>query len=278
MVSPRALHAELAGLLTAAEIPDADFDAKCMIEQVTGRKYHDMTPLSDKEAENARAMAERRVAGEPLQYILGEWEFYGLRMFVGEGVLIPRPDTETLVDAVLERFVRTDAPVILDLCSGSGCIALALQANLPQASVHAVEKSDKALAYLRKNNAYHGDKITVRQADVLDAHTAAGFSGVDVIVSNPPYLTAEEMASLQTEVRHEPAMALEGGEDGLLFYREIPKIWKKSLRPGGMLAFEVGDAQAEDVAAILEENGFADIRILPDLAGISRVVLGIFSE
>lgn len=278
MVSPRALRAELAGLLTAAKIPDADFDAKCMIEQVTGRNYHDMTPLSDEEADNARAMAERRITGEPLQYILGEWEFYGLRMFVGEGVLIPRPDTETLVDAVLERFVRTDAPVILDLCSGSGCIALALKANLPQASVHAVEKSDKALAYLRKNNACHGDRITIHQHDVLDVQTADDFSGVDVIVSNPPYLTAEEMAVLQTEVRHEPAMALEGGEDGLLFYREIPKIWKKSLRPGGMLAFEVGDAQAEDVAAILAENGFADIRILPDLAGISRVVLGIFSD
>jgi len=278
VVSPRTLHAALAGQLTAAEIPDADFDAKCMIEQVTGRKFYDMMPLSDAQAEQARAMADRRVTGEPLQYILGEWEFYGLRLFVGEGVLIPRPDTETLVDAILERISRNAAPVILDLCSGSGCIALALRENLPHAQVHAVEKSDKALLYLRKNAAYHGGRITIHQHDVLDVHAADGFSGADVIVSNPPYLTAEEMAELQTEVRHEPAMALEGGGDGLLFYREIPKIWKKSLRPGGVLAFEVGDAQAEDVAAILAENGFADIRILPDLAGISRVVLGIFPE
>lgn len=275
MVSPRALCRELTAQLEGARIPDAAFDARCMIEQATGRRYHDMMPLSDAEVAECRVMAERRQTGEPLQYILGEWEFYGLRMFVGEGVLIPRPDTETLVDAVLERFSRTDAPHILDLCSGSGCIALALQANLPQAHVCAVEKSEKALVYLQKNTVYHGSRVEIRHGDVLDPRTAAAFSEADVIVSNPPYLTAADMTVLQTEVQHEPAMALEGGKDGLHFYREITALWKHRLKPGGILAFEVGMGQAVDVSGILKTNGFAQIEIRRDAAGIERVVQGL---
>lgn len=271
----RALHAELVGMLTAAEIPDAAFDARCMIEQATGRRYHDMMPLSDAEIAECRVMAERRITGEPLQYILGEWEFYGLRLFVGEGVLIPRPDTEALVDAVLAFAKGLKSPKIADLCSGSGCIALALRENLPRAQVCAVEKSEHALSYLRKNTAYHQSDVRILHADVLDADTAAQFDGLDVIVSNPPYLTAEEMRELQREVRHEPELALYGiTEDGLHFYREIPKLWKDSLRSGGLLAFEVGDGQAEAVRNILEEHQFTDIRIVHDLAGNPRVVLG----
>lgn len=281
MVSPRALCRELTDQLEAAQIPDAAFDVRCMSEQVCDAPFSQILlreSLSDAETASLRAMADRRQSGEPLQYILGEWEFYGLRMFVGEGVLIPRPDTETLVDTVLERFAKDDAPVILDLCSGSGCIALALKANLPQAVVHAVEKSAQALAYLQKNNAYHGNSVEIHHADVLDAAAAAQFSGVDVIVSNPPYLTAEDMTALQTEVQHEPSMALEGGEDGLHFYREITAVWKYALRPGGLLAFEVGAGQADQVSEILRAHHFTEIHVIPDLAGISRVVLGILSE
>ncbi len=277
MVSPRTLCRTLTEQLETAHIPDAAFDVRCMLEQVCGAAFPQvmlLKTLTDAETVSLQQMADRRAGGEPLQYILGEWEFYGLRMFVGEGVLIPRPDTETLVDAVLERFSKTDAPDILDLCSGSGCIALALQDNLPHAHVHAVEKSDQALTYLHKNTVYHGNRVEIHHADVLDARTSAAFPTADVIVSNPPYLTAADMTVLQTEVQHEPAMALEGGEDGLRFYREITALWKHTLKPGGMLAFEVGMGQAADVAEILKTNGFAQIEIRRDAAGIERVVQG----
>ncbi len=219
-------------------------------------------------------MAARRLTGEPLQYILGEWEFYGMRLFVGEGVLIPRPDTEILVETVLQFCKNRKSLQIVDLCSGSGCIALALEAALPETQVHAVEKSDRALMYLKRNAEYHHSAVRMHHADVLDPSLPACLPKLDVIVSNPPYLTAEEMRTLQREVQHEPDMALAGGDDGLHFYREITRLWKASLVSGGFLAFEVGDKQAAQVAKILEERQFTKIRIIPDLAGVQRVVVG----
>lgn len=274
----RALHRALTAALEDAGVPDAAFDVQCMLEQVTGTSVHALmlhgTLTAEEEAE-IRRMAALRMTGLPLQYILGEWEFYGMRLFVGEGVLIPRADTEALVDAVLPFAKELPSPHIADLCSGSGCIALALRANLPQAQVTAVEKSDRALHYLRKNAAYHHADIRILQADVLDTDVAAQFSELDLIVSNPPYLTAQEMRSLQREVQHEPELALYGvTEDGLHFYRELPKLWKPCLKQGGILAFEVGDGQADAVGQILAQQQFTDVRIVPDLAGNPRVVLG----
>ncbi len=274
----RALHRALTAALEDAGVPDAAFDVQCMLEQVTGTSVHALMlhgALTAEEEAEIRRMAALRMTGQPLQYILGEWEFYGMRLFVGEGVLIPRPDTEALVDAVLAFAKGLESPQIADLCSGSGCIALALRENLPQAQVTAVEKSEHALSYLQKNAAYHHADVRILQADVLDPDTAAQFEALDVIVSNPPYLTAEEMRSLQREVRHEPELALYGvTEDGLHFYREIPKLWKDSLRNGGLLAFEVGDGQADAVGQILAQRQFTDIRIVQDLAGNPRVVMG----
>ncbi len=281
MVSPKELHRTLSAALAAADIPDAAFDVQCMMEQVSQKPFQQLMlsdAISETEASELHRMAERRKNGEPLQYILEEWEFYGLRIFVGKGVLIPRPDTETLVDTVLEYAKIRKALRIADLCSGSGCIALALKANLSQASVYAVEKSSVALAYLQKNVRYHGDAVEIRCADVLHHETAAQLRDLDVIVSNPPYLTEQDMEQLQTEVRHEPEMALRGGADGLHFYREMTALWKNSLRNGGMLAYEVGMGQARDVEQILQAHGFTEIQRIPDLAGIERVVRGILSE
>lgn len=282
MVNPRELYRQLTQELEAAGIPDAGFDVQCMMEQVTNRSFHrlmqeeDIPELAEVELYKLAAHRKRR---EPLQYLLGEWEFYGMRLFVGRGVLIPRPDTETLVDTVLEFAKTLDKPQIADLCSGSGCIALALQKHLPQARVYAVEKSPEALRFLQKNADYHKSCAEVHHADVLLPETAAAFQELDIIVSNPPYLTNEEMQSLQPEVRHEPDLALYGvTEDGLYFYREISRLWKHSLRAGGMLACEVGDAQADAVAVIFKEEGFAQIRCVPDLAGNLRVVTGIFQK
>ena len=279
MVTPRELHRTLTQELEASGIPDAAFDVQCMMEQVTNRSFHRLMQedgISELAEIELYKLISHRKRHEPLQYLLGEWEFYGMRLFVGEGVLIPRPDTEALVDTVLSHARTLGQPEIADLCSGSGCIALALQANLPQAKVHAVEKSEAALSYLRKNTEYHKSPVIIHPMDVLET---SDFPKLDIIASNPPYLTADEMRDLQAEVRHEPEMALYGiTEDGLYFYREITRVWKYFLKSGGMLAYEVGDAQAEDVAGILAEHGFTQICRIPDLAGNLRVVTGIFSE
>lgn len=279
MVNPQELYRKLTQELEDAGIPDAAFDVRCMMEQVTNRSFHRLMQEEGipelAEIELYKLMSHRK-RHEPLQYLLGEWEFYGMRLFVGKGVLIPRPDTEALVDTALSFAKALEQPEIADLCSGSGCIALALQANLPQARVHAVEKSEAALSYLQKNAEYHKSPVIIHPMDVL---AAADFPQLDIIVSNPPYLTAEEMQELQAEVRHEPEMALYGiTEDGLYFYREITRLWKRFLKSGGMLAYEVGDAQADSVTGILAKHGFTNIRRIPDLAGNLRVVTGIFSE
>ncbi len=271
----RMLHEELSKALENVGIPDARFDVQCMISQCCGKDFRLVSAVSTHEEQEIRHMAARRLTGEPLQYILGEWEFYGMRLFVGEGVLIPRPDTEILVETVLQFCKNRKSVQIADLCSGSGCIALALEAVLPEAQVYAVEKSDRALSYLRRNAEYHHSAVRIHHADVLDPKLPACLPKLDVIVSNPPYLTEEEMCTLQREVQHEPDMALAGGSDGLHFYREITRLWKASLVPGGLLAFEVGDKQAEQVSEILRAQQFSEIRSIPDLAGIPRVVHGI---
>ncbi len=276
VIDTAALYAELVHLLEANNIPDAAFDMRCMFEQVTGQPYERLllSGLPSGEETRLRHMTQRRMSGEPLQYILGEWEFYGMRLFVGRGVLIPRPDTEALVDTVLQWCKGKSALHILDLCTGSGCIALALQKYLPDAEVHAVEYSKAAFVFAEKNIAYHQLPVRLHRGDVRSTAAAAQFCDVDVIVSNPPYLTADEMNVLQTEVQHEPAQALDGGADGLVFYREITRLWKNVLRPDGLLAYEIGETQGQAVTAILKREGFRNVQVIPDLAHHERVVIG----
>lgn len=269
-----ALHAELTAYLTQHHIPDAAFDVRCMFEQVAGCSYESLLvkgiPTEDENP--LRNMAQRRAFGEPLQYILGEWEFFGMRLFVGKGVLIPRPDTETLVETVLDWCRGKDALRILDLCTGSGCIALALQKALPGAEIHALDLSEEALAYARRNADYHRLPVTLHRGDAMQRQDLGQF---DVIVSNPPYLTAAEMQQLQPELRHEPASALAAGEDGLCFYREITGCWRSALCPGGLLAYEIGEQQGASVSRILEQAQFGDIQVIQDYAHHDRVVTGI---
>lgn len=267
MVRDAALFQRLAGILKQGGIENANLEAQWIMEDIP-------------DEEQACAIARKRADHYPLQYLLGGWEFYGLHFHVGEGVLIPRSDTEILVDAVLEGIRPIPTPKIVDLCAGSGCIALTLAHERPDALVCGVEYSQTALAYANKNAALHKLPVPFFFGDVCAEETLAlltpmtYFQDVDVIVSNPPYLTDADMKALQPEVTHEPQMALAGGADGLLFYRRITALWHRILKSGGLLCFEVGIHQAEAVAEILREQNFTEIEMCPDLAGILRVVRG----
>ncbi|MCD7824050.1 MAG: peptide chain release factor N(5)-glutamine methyltransferase [Oscillospiraceae bacterium] len=274
------LYNETLSALESAGIEDSDFEANVIFEEVYGRdfKLRLLTGQLDRketEAESARLdeMLHRRISGEPLQYIVGRWGFYRGEFTVGEGVLIPRQDTETLVESAYQLLKDTPSPKILDLCSGTGCIAITLSELLPEAEVHAVELYDNAYKYLEKNVTGHGSNVIPHKLDVLDESSAGQFTGFDLITCNPPYLTSEDMAELQKEVTHEPATALFGGTDGLDFYRAIPTIWKPALKLGGYIAFEIGAAQGEAVKAILESARYTDIRVIKDLCGKDRTVI-----
>ncbi|MEI2988951.1 MAG: peptide chain release factor N(5)-glutamine methyltransferase [Oscillospiraceae bacterium] len=258
-------------------IESASFEAMCILEHVFGKKLSVLLlekPTASEEQKNTvNNLAYRRICGYPLQYLLGKWEFFGLPFYVGEGVLIPRQDTETLVETVL-KIKLPENPKILDLCSGSGCIGVSLALNIKNADVTAVEISDKAAEYIKKNAELNNTDLNIVKDDVLSEKTAEIFSGIDVIVCNPPYLTADDMKSLQKEVTFEPETALFGGKDGLDFYRNITKLWKDCLKSGGILAYEIGMGQEDAVMKILEENNFINIETTEDLAGIIRVVRG----
>ena len=211
MVSRSALFAEISSILRDSGIDTFRFDAQCIMEDSFGRQLPMILMNPDKEVpadteRQIREMTRLRTEGKPLQYILGQWEFYGYPFRVGEGVLIPRPDTETLIEQVLDicRENNLKSPEIVDLCSGSGCIAITLKKELPDARVTAVELSDNALEYTRLNRELNNADIRIIQGDVLSEETARSFENLDIIVSNPPYLTGEEMNDLQTEVAHEP--------------------------------------------------------------------------
>ena len=261
-------------------IESPQFEAMCLIEHIFGKKLSSLL-LTKPEATQeqitfANNIAYRRITGEPLQYLLGEWEFYGMPFYIGKGVLIPRQDTETLVEAVINAAENYEHPKIIDLCSGSGCIACAVAKYVKNADVYALEISERALGYLNKNIEKNKVSVKVTEADVLSEKLPSECDTLfDIIVSNPPYLTKSDMQSLQKEVTFEPEMALFGGEDGLHFYREITRIWKNHLSTGGMLAFEIGMGQHDDVREIMNENNFGNIEFIEDLCGIIRVVTGI---
>lgn len=275
MVSRAAWWQRACEQLAEAGCEDGAFDARCLLEDLGGLPHGhrpDDTPLTTAQETTLEAALCRRLAGEPLQYILGEWDFLSLTLRVGPGVLIPRQDTELLCEAAAERL--SGEPKVLDLCAGSGCVGLGLCSLLPRAQVTAVELSEAALPYLRENVArYPAYYVTVQPGDVLkDASRFGG--GYDAILSNPPYIPTGELSSLMREVQHEPAMALDGHGDGLDFYRVIAGEWASLLRSGGLLAVEVGAGQAPAVAELFVANHLTEPEILRDLGGVERVVLG----
>lgn len=223
-------------------------------------------------------LLQRRLAGEPIAYIVGEWEFYGLTLTVNPDVLIPRPDTELLVERGILAVRDLPQARVLDLCTGSGCVGLALAYNCPQAQVVLADWSEKALEVARQNllRCQLTDQVALVQANALE-DPARELGDFDLILCNPPYIPRRVVEEeLDLSVRgYEPHMALDGGEDGLDFYRAITLHWKWALRSGGKLAFEIGYDQSQAVEQLMRERGFVQVRSFRDPGGHWRVVEGI---
>lgn len=234
---------------------------------------HDTDELAEEKAEAFRELILRRKADEPLQYLIGTASFMGLELLVTPAVLIPRFDTERLVEKALQLIDTKEAPIMLDVCTGSGAIALALQHYKPKASVYAGDLSGEALNIAAQNNQRCGLQVQFRQGNLLEPF--ADLTGrLDLLASNPPYITTQEMGELPGDVLQEPRLALWGGEDGLYFYRKITAAAVTMLKPGGWLIYEIGWMQGEAVQKLLDGAGFVKTEIIKDWQGLDRVVCG----
>ncbi len=254
-----------------------DFEAQQIVRQVFDVSYSEILTgvkcmACPEQIKRIRDIVTRRCEHYPLQYLLGEWDFFGRPFLVGEGVLIPRADTEVLVEEALRFLEPLSAPKVLDLCSGSGCIGLTIALERPDAQVTAVEKSPAAFSYLTKNNELLCARAECVLGDALVVETAE--RPFDLIVSNPPYLTGQDMAELQAEVRFEPEEALYGEEDGLFFYRELTKLYVPNLCSKGMLAYEIGEGQQDAVSEMMAAASLKSICQIRDYNGIIRCVTG----
>lgn len=254
------------------------FDALCLIEKVFNVTQTDLIVNSNLQADETKiseleGLCQRRISGEPLQYILGIWEFYGYKFAVGEGVLIPRDDTEVLLSVCLEYLRNKKNAKVLDLCSGSGALAVTI-AKETDATVTAVEKSDKAFTYLTKNIELNQAGVNAIQGDIFECMDIFEDNSFDLILSNPPYIKTDEIRTLQKEISFEPEMAFDGGADGYDFYKHIVKYWSCKLKQGGMLAFELGENQFDIVKTLMEQEKLVDIGEKLDLGNIQRVIYG----
>lgn len=262
---------KLCAMLTAAGVPDARFDAAELYRFATGCDPRLDDGPSAAEAARLSALAERRAAREPLQYILGEWDFMDFTLKVGPGVLCPRADSEIVCESALALLQGRERPVVYDLCAGTGCLGLGIARHSPGALVTCVEKSPEAWHYLTANTAQTG--VRTVQADVFTYYKTLPAEGADLIISNPPYLTGAEMRALMPETAQEPAMALDGGADGLDFYRLLTEKYRDAVRPGGWLVLEIGYAQGPAVLALGAACGWVNTSCRKDYGGNDRAVL-----
>ena len=278
-MTPRALLKKTEQELRAAGIPDPETDGALLLACLTGKPPLELrldmtTQLPEALLEEFAVLLRRRLNREPLQYILGEAWFCGRAFFVDSRVLIPRPETELLAELGRDALKRFPGGSALDLCCGSGCIGLTLALDCPDAALFLADFSPDALAVTEKNRERLGARCELLQGDLF---AAVGDRRFHIIVSNPPYIPAEDCRELQQEVLREPLLALDGGKDGLDFYRRIAREAPEHLFPGGRLLLEVGDGEADRVAALLEPE-FTGITIHEDLQHLPRMVTGTLKE
>ena len=256
------------------------FEAELLLEKAAGLNRTALflrgeEVLSEEVLAVYEGFLQEREQGRPTQYILGEWEFMGLPFSVGEGVLIPRADTEVLVETILEKQQAEPMKSILDIGTGSGCIPISLGHYGKFEHIMAVDISQKALGYATKNAHDNQIKIDFYESDLFTDLPAEWKGNLDAIVSNPPYIPKKDIEELMTEVKDfEPMNALDGGEDGLDFYRAIVEQGRDWLKDSGWLFFEIGYDQGEDLRNLLHEFGYTEVEIRQDLAGLDRVALG----
>jgi release factor glutamine methyltransferase len=268
--------------LRMAGIETSDAEARLIVTTASGKTVEQFMRdrnlyMPDDAFENAvKDLLDRRVGGEPIAYILGEWEFYGMPITVSRDVLIPRVDTEVLADAVISEL-KNDlrGKRILDLCAGTGCVGLAIAANIPFTRVILADSSPEALRLCRANTIRNKLTRSVTTVELDALREPPMLLGLfDLIVSNPPYIPTGEIGTLDASVRDfEPHEALDGGADGLDFFRSISSKWKTILKENGRVAFECGAGQAGTVRGILADNGYKDIRTVKDTLDIERVVI-----
>ena len=260
--------------------------ARNLLCHVTGKSQQQLIAdmenyASENVCENLKRCIERILAGEPLAYVLGQWDFYGMTLHVEPAVLIPRDDTCAVTElAIKAALFLEQSPRILDLCTGSGCIGLAIAHRVKDARVTLADVSKEALAIAKKNVLHQkmSGRVSVVVVDALDA-PAAFLGKFDMIVSNPPYITTQEMEELPDSVKnYEPHLALHGGDDGLEFYRSIAHNYKDALKPGGYLCFEFGMGQGDDVCRILENNGYTILERSRDYNARERAVIAQYGR
>ena len=275
-------------ILEQSGIREAGLDAWLLLEYITGksRAYyfaHGDEGVTEETACRYQELIRKRAEHIPLQHLTHQAFFMGYEFYVNEDVLVPRQDTETLVEAALKLLKGNKAPRILDMCTGSGCIITSLMLEVPEASGTGVDLSEKALEVAIRNAGELGtaDRTKFVKSDLFSAEyfskkdNAEKVTGYDMLISNPPYIPSGEIEGLMEEVRlHDPRMALDGMEDGLYFYREITRQAMDHIRPGGWLLYEIGCEQGKDVKELLEKEGFIKTEIRQDLCGLDRVVLG----
>lgn len=276
------IYTQVTDILEKAGADSPAFDAVWLIDAVFPFERRDLViqgdrEISEQDKDKILSLTQRRANGEPLQYIIGHWEFFGNKYYVGEGVLIPRDDTEVVLTCTfpyLDAFSNKKQIKILDLCSGSGIIAVSLKLRYPDAEVTAVELSDKALPYLIKNCKENKADIKIIHGDIFDCVDNFEDNYFDLIISNPPYVTDSDMETLQKEVRFEPSLALAGGTDGCDFYRRIIPLYTPKLKDGGMIAFEYDSSQAQVISSLMESEGFENIAVFDDIGGVHRAING----
>ena len=263
-------------LLKASGCPDPCVDTAWILEDTLNMtraelRFEQGRALAVSQKAQLDAMLQRRIDGEPVQYILQRADFMGLQFYVDERVLIPRQDTETLAEAAIAQLLTMPDPKVLDLCAGSGAVGLSIKTLVPHAQVTLTDISAGAVEVIRKNAHRLGAEVTIRHGNLFSPVADQKF---DLIVCNPPYISAEEIPNLQREVRMEPELALNGGEDGLDFYRAIASEAPQHLLDDGLIYLEVGAGQAQDVLAIMQKGLHAASYggIIKDLNGVERVV------